>query len=770
MNRPHLFYLLLLSVLLTPVASALTLNDDDSVSIWSEAELLVDENKSYHFFQFLDAQIPMDTPQGIPNLGLLESPIWIRLNLENQSSDTRFLLEAAYPHLNRLDVHLYRYEQDKWQSFDLIDLPLKERNDTNRFPALQFSMEKGEKLLLVMKVQTDYPVRLPITLGSLIDAKQAQLERDSVVLVSLGILLSLMLYNLFIFFSTRQIKYFYYCFNLLFLQGFFFLDLGLLDYWWPQTHWLNDIKVWAVTVCIAFVFAILFAQSFLRLPKYYPKWNKWFMGLTVMVGLVIVLTLANLVLPALGIYLIATLLYQVSVVVASIYVVRKGFKPALLFLLAWIFLAIGGAIYEATLVGALPANVFTVNAFLIGTVVEALFLSWALAAYINQMQREQIKAERRFHEIVTKTNRKLSAALEDSEKLRQVRDVFLTNITHELKTPLLSIAHVLDLLREGLQPERQLVIDANHSSRLIARHIDKLLLNTEMSAGEPRFNTETAELNSLLQEWQQDLKKEADAYEKYLNFSTNLHQWDEIETSIRALHLILNELVFYSLPISEKTIKLDLEYQPANQSLKVTVEYIQLAMAQRIHSALQEGHMLGAGGQLSFVKSVIQILNGEFDQHISQVEEGNEDQNRPAVLEAVIPGVRCHSRPSGSLLPEKVLLVEDNKINQTVLASMLDRMGVGYLIANNGEEALQMQADDPLSLILMDCQMPVLNGFDATEALRSDVARYGRPKIIAVSANSMEEDKAHCLAVGMDDFVAKPIRMDRLREVLQRWA
>lgn len=770
MNRLVILNLFLLTVLLTPISSALTLTDGNPVNIWAEAELLVDEQKSFHFFNFVDESIAMESSDGIPNLGILDSPIWVRFPIENQSNDTRFLLEASYPHLNRLDVHLYRIAQDKWQSFDLIDLPLKEIKDTHRFPALQFSVDKGEKILVVMKVQTDYPVRLPITVGGLVDAKQAQLERDSVVLVSIGVLLSLMLYNLFIFFSTRQVKYFYYCFNLLFLQAFFFLDLGLVDYWWPQSHWLNDIRVWAVTVCIAFIFAILFAQSFLRLPKYYPKWNRWFIGLSVLVGLVILLIMGNWVLPALGIYLLATLLYQVSVVVASIYVVRKGFQPALLFLMAWIFLAIGGAIYEATLVGALPANVFTANAFLIGTVVEALFLSWALAAYINQMQRDQIKAERRFHEIVTKTNRKLSVALEDSEKLRKVRDVFLTNITHELKTPLLSIAHVLDLLREGLQPERQLVIDANHSSRLIARHIDKLLLNTEMSAGEPRFNIETAELNSLLQEWQQDLKKEADAYEKYLNFSTNLHQWDEIETSVRALHLILNELVFYSLPISEKTIKLELEYQPAEQSLKVTIDYVQLAIAQRIHSALQEGHMLGAGGQLSFVKSVIQLLNGEFDQHITQVDEGKEDHNRPARIEAIIPGVKCHSRPSGHSLPTKVLLVEDNKINQTVLASMLDRMGIGYDIANNGEEALKLQANDPQGLILMDCQMPVLNGFDATEALRSDVNRYGRPRIIAISANSMEEDKAHCLAVGMDDFVAKPVRMDQLREVLQRWA
>jgi len=783
-----IYFLSLLIFLVGATAQALTIKEDKPVSIWPEAQLLVDTEKAFHFFHFIElgdnkhaaadvhtttssniAHPQFEPVSGIPNLGLQDASVWVRLPLTNTRSDTRFVLEAAYPHLSRLDVHIYRYDHKRWQSFDLIDQPLKAIQDTHRFPALQFDLAQGETALLVMRVQTDYPIRLPVTVGPLVSTKQTQLERDSLVLLSLGILLALMLYNLFIFSSTRQVKYLYYCLNLLFLLVFFFLDLGLVDYWWPQSHWLNDVRIWALTVCVAFIFAILFAQSFLQLPKYYPKWNRWFMGLSVLVGGVVALTLAGHMMAALGLYLVLTLLYQVSVVAASIYVVRKGFKPAMLFLFAWVFLAIGGAVYEATLLGAVPVNAFTGNAFLIGTVVEALFLSWALASYINQMQREQIQTERRFHEIVTKTNRKLSDALEDSEKLRRVRDVFLTNITHELKTPLLSIAHVLDLLREGLKPERQLIMDANHSSRLIARHIDKLLLNTEMSVGEPTFSRETAPLGPLLQEWQQDLKKEADAYEKYLQFATNLDQWDEMNASVRALHLILNELVFFSLPISEKTLKLDLEYQPAPQRLKIRLDYVQLAAAQRIHSALQEGHMLGAGGQLGFVKSIIQLLHGDFDQHIDQTSDDSAEQNRPAYIEVMIPLVKCTARPASEALPKRVLVVEDNKINQTVLASMLQRMGVAHDIANNGEEALQMQAVDPVDLILMDCQMPVLNGYDATETIRADVARYGRPRIIAVSANSMEDDKARCLAVGMDDFVAKPVRMDQLREVLLRW-
>lgn len=756
------------------LSEELVLNDDAPQSIWSVAQLLQDKEQKYQYKDFLN---PSDTlkpaltqPKQTPNLGMTDDVFWVRLPVRNVSDLNKFSFESTYPHLDLLQLNIYRYETQRWENIDLLFGEHLKSEPMSRLVSYSTELKSDESVLFVLKVASEYPIRLPMVIGSTLSIKDKQSQKDALVYASLGVLLALTLYNLFIFAATLQIKYVFYCINLSFLQVFFFLDLGLVDLWWPQDHVINSPEVWGISVSIAFIFAILFAQSFLRLPSKYPKLNRFFWGMIALVVGVIALELAGQKEIAFMVYLLVSMIYQISVIAVSIYVVRAGFRPALLFLLAWLFLAAGGAVYEAALWGSIPINLLTSHAFLIGTVIEALLLSWALAAYINQVQREQIRAERRFHEIVNKTNRKLATALDDSERLRKVRDVFLTNITHELKTPLLSISHVLDMLREGISPERELITDANHSTRLIARHIDKLLLNTEMSAGSPKFKTEDIELRPLLQEWQQDLQKEAEAYEKVLEITTNLHEWDHMQASSRALHLVINELIFYCLPICRDKIELELDYVPAEKMLNIRVNYQQLACAQRIHQSLKEGHMLGVGpgNQLSFVKSVIQLLEGDFDHHV-QTGAMDEDDDRAAVMFAQVPQVLCSNRPTKHALPEKVLLVEDNKINQTVLGSMLQRMGVEYVIANNGEEALAMQTELHMPVILMDCQMPVMNGFVATESLRADVVRYGRPKIIAVSANSMEDDKARCLAVGMDDFVAKPVRMDQLREALQRW-
>ena len=137
-------------------------------------------------------------------------------------------------------------------------------------------------------------------------------------------------------------------------------------------------------------------------------------------------------------------------------------------------------------------------------------------------------------------------------------------------------------------------------------------------------------------------------------------------------------------------------------------------------------------------------------------------------IEMTIPDISMRRIQLGDTLPKTVLVIEDNEINQKVMASMLTRMGVDFEIAINGQEGLKKQARMLAPVILLDCQMPIMDGFETCSAIRQNVQKYGNPKIIAVSANSMEMDKTRCIAVGMNDFIAKPVRMEELRSALLR--
>ena len=117
----------------------------------------------------------------------------------------------------------------------------------------------------------------------------------------------------------------------------------------------------------------------------------------------------------------------------------------------------------------------------------------------------------------------------------------------------------------------------------------------------------------------------------------------------------------------------------------------------------------------------------------------------------------------------RVLLVEDNTINQRVARLLLERIGARVDLAGNGEEAVQMTKQCPYDLVFMDCQMPVMDGYEATARIRQLDSAGRRVPIVAMTANAMQGDRDKCLAVGMDDYVTKPLRSERLEEAIAKW-
>ena len=120
-----------------------------------------------------------------------------------------------------------------------------------------------------------------------------------------------------------------------------------------------------------------------------------------------------------------------------------------------------------------------------------------------------------------------------------------------------------------------------------------------------------------------------------------------------------------------------------------------------------------------------------------------------------------------SLLDKRILLVEDNAINRQVIAKMLEPTKASLTMAEDGLKALEVLKSQSFDLILMDCQMPNMDGYECTRAIRTNEIKSGlRVPIVAITANAYEEDKQRCLIVGMDDFIAKPINSDDLYTVI----
>ncbi|MFQ3611288.1 MAG: ATP-binding protein, partial [Fimbriimonadales bacterium] len=178
----------------------------------------------------------------------------------------------------------------------------------------------------------------------------------------------------------------------------------------------------------------------------------------------------------------------------------------------------------------------------------------------------------------------------------------------------------------------------------------------------------------------------------------------------------------------------------------------------------------GTGLGLAICKKLTELMNGQIGV-ISTPDEGSTfwiDVPLPAVSAPV--AVAPNEEPVSTDLPrlegKRVLLVEDNEVNRKVATRMLQKYGVITEVACNGIEAVEKASQQPYDLILMDCQMPEMDGYTATQRLR---ALGVSTPIVALTANALEGDREKCLAVGMDDYLPKPIRPESLQKVLQKW-
>jgi CheY-like chemotaxis protein len=128
----------------------------------------------------------------------------------------------------------------------------------------------------------------------------------------------------------------------------------------------------------------------------------------------------------------------------------------------------------------------------------------------------------------------------------------------------------------------------------------------------------------------------------------------------------------------------------------------------------------------------------------------------------------ARSRKTGSFSSLRILLAEDNPVNRNVTAGMLQRLGHDLEVVENGGEAIEKAANEAFDLVLMDCQMPEVDGYEATRAIR-ETRKKGELPIIALTAHAMDGDRERCLIAGMDDYLSKPFTLDQLEGTLKKW-
>jgi CheY-like chemotaxis protein len=128
---------------------------------------------------------------------------------------------------------------------------------------------------------------------------------------------------------------------------------------------------------------------------------------------------------------------------------------------------------------------------------------------------------------------------------------------------------------------------------------------------------------------------------------------------------------------------------------------------------------------------------------------------------------RVMSSDFATAVPLRILVAEDNVINQQLILHILGNLGYEPAVAGNGRQALETLERQAFDLILMDVQMPEMDGLEATRMIRQQL--YRQPVVIALTANAMRGDREDCLAAGMNDYICKPVRLEELMRLLEKW-
>jgi CheY-like chemotaxis protein len=384
------------------------------------------------------------------------------------------------------------------------------------------------------------------------------------------------------------------------------------------------------------------------------------------------------------------------------------------------------------------------------------------------------------------TNHDLHLAKEAAEAAHIAKSSFLGNMSHEFRTPLNGVIGMSEqLLAASLNPEQRncanMIRISGESLLILANNILDFSMMEEGKLGLEITDFDLYEvINQVM-----DLLK-AQAQSKGLNLAAVVKP--EVPTHLRGdpgrLRQIMSnllgnavkftsqgEVILTVSPVTETATNVVLRFEVRDTGIGIETE-AQARLFEAFSQADESNTRRygGSGLGLAISRRLVELMNGKIS---FESTPGKGSAFRFEIeLEKKAGQGEPVSHPKQRLeIPKrkeiKILLAEDNRINQMVFLSLLQKLGYGASVAVNGLEVLKALDKDDYDLIFMDCQMPEMDGYETTRQIRA--GKWRQPRIIAITANIMHGDDEICRDAGMDDYMPKPARIEKLREIMERW-
>jgi signal transduction histidine kinase/ActR/RegA family two-component response regulator len=390
---------------------------------------------------------------------------------------------------------------------------------------------------------------------------------------------------------------------------------------------------------------------------------------------------------------------------------------------------------------------------------------------------------------VVERTRQLEQARDEALSAARAKERFLSNMSHEIRTPMNGMLGALDLIsKTGLTRQQAAYIDvATTSGEALLEIINEVLDFAKIRADQVQPSNAPIDVNAIAGTVSKLFSVSAQRKGIALRLEADSALADLRLGDAVLLRRVLMNLVGNAVKFTQQggvVLRTRRVGDAASDRIVFEVQDtgvgIDAAEQERIFEAFVQGgepstrQQGGTGLGLAISRHLVRAMGGDLRVRSAPGQGamfgfelclGRASDSGPPAPEVAADPV------AAGPLQGRVLLVEDNIINQLVGTAMLETLGLEVAVAEHGGQALDRVADESFSLVLMDCQMPVLDGFEATRRLRELERRRGAPRtpVIALTASAFNDDIERCLAAGMDAHLAKPFNLVQLRSILAAW-
>lgn len=380
---------------------------------------------------------------------------------------------------------------------------------------------------------------------------------------------------------------------------------------------------------------------------------------------------------------------------------------------------------------------------------------------------------------------KLNQLNEKTKDIINSKNMFLANMSHELRTPLNAIIGMSELLIDTQleSSQKDLINSINQSAGILYDIINTILDFSKLEANQMGLESVPMEIPKLLDEIDNIFRHEAAV--KKIDLIINVPKdmpvviGDPVRLRQILVNIISNAIKFTHLG----SVTVSTAFKPINSN-SINIEFIiedtgigfPMEVKDKIFDPfIQEDDSItrkfgGTGLGLPIVRSLVKIHNGNIDVS-SIVGKGSKFIiTLPYKLAQNSISTESKKIKDSAEIKAKVLVAEDNLTNQKLLKMQLQNLSYDVHVVENGQQAVEEYFENDYDVIIMDCQMPIMDGFCATLIIRQQEELFNRHiPIIALTASALKEDRDKCIECGMDDYITKPLKIDTLHQTLQQW-